>query len=432
MLSGDWIPVSLPDRLRAMVPDVRFVSLGGATEASIWSICHDVTAVDPEWPSIPYGRALRGQSFHILDHDDRPVPVGVAGELHIGGDGVARGYVGDAAQTAERFRTHPLLGQRLYRTGDLGRWRADGTIEFLGRVDRQVKVRGHRIELGEIEAVLARQDGVRRGVVSALPGPDQRPRLVAHVVADDGWDERRTVEGLARRLPDYMIPARFVVLDALPVTANGKVDHSALPNPYASRPAPAAPVEQPVTDLWTAIRDEAEKRGLRVSVVVHAADLPPARALSAAGEWARSVSGTATQAGVVLTERLPVDGLIELVPSPVAPTFVAVQEEPVPAVIDEGVLEAVRTVFSELLGRTVDLDRPFFDLGATSLNLVVAHRRLRAELCDALAVVDLFAHNTVRALAEHISGTHRPVVRAAESRAADRRQARAMAAELVR
>ncbi|WP_052684918.1 non-ribosomal peptide synthetase [Lentzea aerocolonigenes] len=448
MLSGDWIPVSLPDRLRALAPEVRFISLGGATEAAIWSICHPVEAVDPGWPSIPYGRPLRGQSFQILDEEDRPVPVGVAGELHIGGGGVARGYIGDSTQTAERFRTHPVLGQRLYRTGDLGRWRPDGTIEFLGRVDRQVKVRGHRIELGEIEAVLARQDGVRRGVVSALPGPDQRPRLVAHVVADDGWDERRTVAGLAQRLPDYMIPARFVLLDALPVTANGKVDHSALPNPYAAKPAPVARVaEEPPTDLWTAIRGEAEKRGLRLSVVVHPGELPPAQALSAAGEWARSVSGAAAQAGVVLAEGLPVDGLIELAPLPGTPAVViaprapeppaasssaAAPDEPVPVVADAGVLEAVRKVFTELLGRTVDPDRAFFDLGATSLNLVVAHRRLRAELCETLSVVDLFAHNTVRALAEHVTGTRGPVVRAAGGRASDRRQARAMAAELAR
>ncbi|MDX8055698.1 amino acid adenylation domain-containing protein [Lentzea sp. BCCO 10_0798] len=448
MLSGDWIPVSLPDRLRAMAPDVRFISLGGATEASIWSICHPVDEVDPRWPSIPYGRALRGQSFQILDQDGGPVPVGVAGELHIGGDGVARGYIGDSTQTADRFRTHPLLGQRLYRTGDLGRWRPDGTVEFLGRVDRQVKVRGHRIELGEIEAVLARQHGVRRGVVSALPGPDQRPRLVAHVVADDGWDERRAVAGLAQRLPDYMIPARFVQLGALPVTANGKVDHSALPNPYAGGPAPVARVaEEAPADLWTAIRGEAEKRGLRLSVVVHPGDLSPAQALSAAGEWARSVSGAAARAGVALAEGLPVDGLIELAPLPGAPAVVAAprapelpalsssgatQQESSPPVADTGVLEAVREVFTELLGRTVDLDRAFFDLGATSLNLVVAHRRLRTELCETLSVVDLFAQNTVRALAEHIIGARGPEVRAAGGRAADRRQARAMAAELAR
>ncbi|HWD80912.1 MAG TPA: amino acid adenylation domain-containing protein [Kribbella sp.] len=458
MLSGDWIPVSLPDRLRALVPDVRFTSLGGATEASIWSICYPVGVVDPGWPSIPYGRALRGQCFHILTADGHPAPVGTPGELNIGGGGVARGYIGDASQTAERFIEHELLGQRLYRTGDLGRWRSDGTIEFLGRVDRQVKVRGHRIELGEIEAVLARLDGVRRCVVSALPGPDQRPRLVAHIVSDDGWNERRAIAGLAERLPDYMIPARFVVLEELPVTANGKVDYAALPNPYSSGTIPVERVkcsgpEPAPTDLWTTIRDEAAKRGLVVSMIARAGDLPPARALAAAGEWARSVSGIASRLGVTVDERLPVDGLIELTPAPATvtvPAEVAVlTRHPVPAetrpavtpdgpgqiATDPGVLESVRAVFAELLDRTIDPDTAFFELGATSLNLVVAHRRLRARLHAELVIVDLFAHNTVRALAAHITGQQsrnstteppRP------SRVADRRQARVMAAELVR
>ncbi|MQS09682.1 AMP-binding protein, partial [Streptomyces alkaliphilus] len=119
MLSGDWIPLNLPDRLRRLAPGARFMSLGGATEASIWSITHPVERVDPRWRSIPYGRALRGQSFHVLDEDGTPCPVGTAGELYIGGDGLARGYTADPEQTAERFAPHPVLGERLYRTGDL-------------------------------------------------------------------------------------------------------------------------------------------------------------------------------------------------------------------------------------------------------------------------------------------------------------------------
>ncbi|MFI7123115.1 amino acid adenylation domain-containing protein [Amycolatopsis sp. NPDC049868] len=453
MLSGDWIPVSLPDRLRALVPDIRFMSLGGATEASIWSICHPVDVVDPAWPSIPYGKALRGQCFHILTEDGRPAPVGTPGELNIGGDGVARGYIGDASQTAERFITHELLGQRLYRTGDLGRWRPDDTIEFLGRVDRQVKVRGHRIELGEIEAVLARVEGVRRCVVSALPGPDHRPRLVAHVVSEDEWNERRAIAGLAERLPDYMIPARFVVLEELPVTANGKVDYAALPNPYSSGEIPveqvqcSAPKAEP-TDLWTAMRDEAAKRGLVLSVIARAGGLPPARALAEAGEWARSMSGIASHLGVTVDERLPAEGLIELTPAPatagvsvLTPRLVPAEahpavtlDEPGPIATDPDVLESVRTVFAELLDRKIDPDTAFFELGATSLNLVVAHRKLRA-LHTELVVVDLFAHNTVRALAAHITGQQgrKSAARSpGPSRTTDRRQVRAMATELVR
>jgi amino acid adenylation domain-containing protein len=247
MLSGDWIPVTLPGRLRALCPQARVMSLGGATEASIWSITYPVGDVDPAWASIPYGRPLHGQNFYILDEAGRPCPVGEAGELFIAGDGLARGYISDSRQTAERFSVHPVLGQRLYRTGDLGRWRADGAIEFLGRNDRQVKVRGHRIELGEIEAALSRIPQVRQAVVSAVPGPDERPRLVAHVsLAGHPGDagkphaeppEAALASALREHVPDYMVPARFVILPELPVTENGKVDYKALPNPFRRRSA---------------------------------------------------------------------------------------------------------------------------------------------------------------------------------------------------
>ncbi|HET6705199.1 amino acid adenylation domain-containing protein, partial [Amycolatopsis sp.] len=236
MLSGDWIPVSLPDRLRALVPGARVMSLGGATEASIWSITYPIGEVDPAWPSIPYGRPLRGQGFYVLD-DGRPCPVGEPGELYIAGAGVARGYIGDPAQTAERFAVHPRLGERLYRTGDLGRWRPDGTIQFLGRTDRQVKIRGHRIELGEIESALDRLPAVRQAVAAATPGPDGRPRLVGYVVPAEACTERELAARLGEVVPEYMVPTRFVLLDAMPVTDNGKVDHKALPNPFRRAPA---------------------------------------------------------------------------------------------------------------------------------------------------------------------------------------------------
>ena len=235
MLSGDWIPVTLPDRLRAVVPGLSFNSLGGATEASIWSITYPVGDVDPTWPSIPYGRALAGQSFYVLDDDLAPVSVGESGELFIGGDGVASGYLSDPEQTASRFITHPVLGERLYRTGDLGRWRRDGNIEFLGRVDRQVKIGGFRIELGEVESAFARCRNVRQAVAASVAGPDGRPRLVAWVAGHD-----LTVSALRRELtehlPTYMIPSRFEVMDALPVTENGKVDYKGLVSPFDAAP----------------------------------------------------------------------------------------------------------------------------------------------------------------------------------------------------
>ncbi|MEU5549999.1 amino acid adenylation domain-containing protein [Micromonospora sp. NPDC047793] len=181
MLSGDWIPVALPDQIRARVPGLRIVSLGGATEASIWSIWYPIEQVDPEWRSIPYGRPLTNQSFHVLDAALRPRPDLVSGELYIGGVGLAVGYLNDRERTAERFVVHPQTGERLYRTGDLGRYLPDGTIEFLGREDLQVKIRGYRIELAEIEAALGGHPAVAGAVVVVDGDTPLERRLAAFV-----------------------------------------------------------------------------------------------------------------------------------------------------------------------------------------------------------------------------------------------------------
>ena len=164
LLSGDWIPVGLPDTIRAKAPGLSVVSLGGATEAAIWSIYHPIGEVDPQWPSIPYGRPLANQRFHVLDEALRPRPDWVAGELYIAGAGLADGYLGDAQKTAQRFIVHPETGERLYRTGDLGRYLPGGDIEFLGRRDSQVKIRGHRIELAEVEAAVVAHPAVATAV----------------------------------------------------------------------------------------------------------------------------------------------------------------------------------------------------------------------------------------------------------------------------
>jgi pyochelin synthetase len=190
LLSGDWIPVTLPDRVRARVPGVELVSLGGATEAAIWSIHHPIREVDPGWRSIPYGRPLANQTFHVLDSALAPVPDLVPGELFIGGAGLALGYLGDERRTAERFVTHPRTGERLYRTGDLGRYLPSGEIEFLGREDSQVKIRGHRIELAEIEAALLSHPGVGSAAVLADGDPRGRRRLVAFVEPAPGSGDR--------------------------------------------------------------------------------------------------------------------------------------------------------------------------------------------------------------------------------------------------
>jgi len=230
MMSGDWIPVSLPGQIKSLADELQVISLGGATEASIWSIIHPIDEVPPEAKSVPYGRPMANQTFHVLDDALEPRPVWVPGHLYIGGIGVALGYWGDEEKTRASFITHPRTGERLYRTGDLGRYLPDGNIEFLGREDSQVKVQGYRIELGEIEAALSDHPAVREAVIAAVGERDNR-RLAAYVVPEPGSaivvSDLRAF--LKERLPDYMEPSFFVMLDALPLSSNGKVDRKALP-----------------------------------------------------------------------------------------------------------------------------------------------------------------------------------------------------------
>ncbi len=183
LLSGDWIPVSLPDRIRRLAPKARVVSLGGATEGSIWSIYHPIDEVDPGWDSIPYGKALPNQRMYVLDKSLQPCPDLVTGDIYIGGTGVALGYWKDPEKTRLQLIDHPVSGERLYATGDLGRFRRDGDIEFLGREDFQVKVRGYRVELGEIAACIQSHPGVREAVVQVAK-QDGKSSLTAYVLAD--------------------------------------------------------------------------------------------------------------------------------------------------------------------------------------------------------------------------------------------------------
>ncbi len=262
MLSGDWIPVSLPGRVRRQVPECRVISLGGATEGSIWSILHPVQEEDARRRSIPYGRPMENQRFHVFDGRGRPVPIGVVGELCIGGAGVAGGYLGRRELTAERFAPDPFgePGTRLYRTGDLGRFLPDGTIEFLGRLDHQVKIRGFRVELGEIETVLAQHPTVREAVAlvraeGASPAAGGDRRLVGYVVPQQEAvvDPAELRAWLAVRLPEYMVPPQIVVLDRLPVTPNGKLDRAALPAPEALAREVVPPrdaVEETLAGIW--------------------------------------------------------------------------------------------------------------------------------------------------------------------------------------
>ncbi|AFZ33305.1 non-ribosomal peptide synthetase (plasmid) [Gloeocapsa sp. PCC 7428] len=179
LLSGDWIPLNLPQQIWLSFERAEIISLGGATEASIWSIFYPIQFVDPDWKSIPYGYPLTNQQIYVLNQTRDRCPTWVTGELYIGGVGLAKGYWGDREKTDESFITHPQTGERLYKTGDLGRYLPNGAIEFLGRADFQVKINGYRIELGEIEASLAQHPAIQAAVVTAVGEPQ---RLVAYVV----------------------------------------------------------------------------------------------------------------------------------------------------------------------------------------------------------------------------------------------------------
>ncbi|MFE4972085.1 amino acid adenylation domain-containing protein [Kitasatospora sp. NPDC056651] len=246
MLSGDRIPPDFPAALLRLKPDLEVVSLGGPTETTIWNILHPVDAADDGSRPVPYGRPNRNNTAHVRGPEGWDRPDWVVGEIWAGGTGVARGYHGDPARTAERF------ADGLYRTGDLGRFLPDGSIEILGRSDFQIKVNGYRIEAGEVETRLTAVPGIRQAVVVRQAGTDG-DRLVAHVVpagADrPGLAELR--ERLAVHLPGYMIPSVVVWHDALPLTRNGKVDRGRLttmrhePRTPATPPAPPAPPAQP-------------------------------------------------------------------------------------------------------------------------------------------------------------------------------------------
>lgn len=211
--------------------------------------------------TVPIGRPVMNVEMYVLDAAQQLVPVDVAGELYIGGAGVARGYHKQAAQTAERFIPHPYsgkVGERLYRTGDAARYRADGNVEFLGRVDEQVKIRGFRVEVGEVEAVLAQHASVRDSVVLAREDERGGHRLVAYVVGSNGelrTEELRTY--LKQKLVEYMVPASFVMMEALPLTPNGKVDRRALPEAEGARPdtdevyvEPRSAMERTIANIW--------------------------------------------------------------------------------------------------------------------------------------------------------------------------------------
>src|SRR6185369_5028093 len=259
LLGGEALPPALARQIQEALP-ARLINVYGPTETTIWSAALEVSG--EVGLAVPLWRPIANTEIHVLDRSCHLLPLGVAGEICIGGEGVAAGYRNQPGLTAERFIPDPFAGRpggRLYRTGDLGVWRADGALEFRGRTDRQVKIRGVRIELEEIEAHLGEHSAVREVAVKVLPAAGGEVRLGAYVVPDDtgtpaGEELRDFLRG---RVPEAMVPAFFMVLADLPRTPNGKIDRRALPAPDAARVegrsafvAPRTPFERRIAEIW--------------------------------------------------------------------------------------------------------------------------------------------------------------------------------------
>ncbi|MFI0321799.1 amino acid adenylation domain-containing protein [Streptomyces rimosus] len=244
LTGGDVVPAAAVARVRAACPDTAVRHLYGPTETTLCATWHLTRAGEEPAAVLPIGRPLSNRQVYVLDAFLQPVPAGTPGELYVAGTGLARGYLGRAGLTAERFVACPFAsGERMYRTGDLVRWTEDGALLFVGRADDQVKIRGFRVELGEVEAALAAHPGVGQAVVAAREDRPGERLLVGYVVPDgQEVDADEVREHAAKILPGYMLPAAVMVMGTLPVTANGKVDHKALPAPdFAERVARRAP-----------------------------------------------------------------------------------------------------------------------------------------------------------------------------------------------
>jgi microcystin synthetase protein McyA len=260
MFGGEAVDVQAVKAVFKNQPPQRLLHVYGPTENTTFSTWYLVSDVLEEAKTIPIGRPIANTQVYILDPHMQPVPIGVAGELHIGGDGLARGYLNRPDLTASKFVPNLFSSDksaRLYKTGDLARYLSDGNIEFLGRVDHQVKIRGFRIEFGEIESVLCDHPSVQQAVVSLWHDSNEYPHLIAYVIIGTPCESpvyEELQRYLKKKLPEYMVPVFFVEVDAFPLTANGKIDRKALPSPAVPNPSafavPRTPLEQQLTDTW--------------------------------------------------------------------------------------------------------------------------------------------------------------------------------------
>ena len=264
LTGGEALSVAHVRKAQALLPDTTLINGYGPTECTTFATTFRIpSTLDASLRAIPIGRPIADTTLYVVNARGEPVPPGVIGELYIGGEGVARGYMGRDELTAARFVPDPFAGgeQCLYRTGDLVRWLPEGVIDFIGRIDGQVKIRGYRIEIGEIEAALQDLPGVRASAVLAREDQPGQKRLVAYFVAEDAAVTARALRAqLAQTLPEYMLPVAYVRMDSLPVTGNGKLDRRALPAPGRGRPEladhyvpPVGPLEQQLCALFSEV-----------------------------------------------------------------------------------------------------------------------------------------------------------------------------------
>ncbi len=364
MLGGEALPGALVAEFAGLTR-ASVENMYGPTETTIWSTTE---SAQPEQGVINIGTPIANTQVYVLDAEKQPVPVGVAGELYIGGHGVTRGYWQRDDLTAERFLPDPFVtpdraapwGARMYRTGDLVRWRADGKLDFLGRSDHQIKLRGYRIELGEIEAAMDAFAGVRQAVVMAREDVPGLVRLVGYYTASGSVDEAAMKAHLAAIMPDYMVPTAFVALEAFPLTPNRKVDRKALPAPQVrTKPEPQVRTKP---------------------------------------EWQ-----------------------VTTVAAPVAAETPKADTQPTPATTDTTFTQAtaetaIAAIWTRILGvQDIGARDNFFDLGGHSLLAVQAHREIRADLgIRSLSITDIFRFPVLSALAVKLVGQPMPAGTAAE------------------
>ena len=260
LLSGDRIPLDICETAKNAGSNADLISLGGATEAAIWSIIYPFIEVRPEWDCVPYGYPMKNQTFYVLDSNLNLCPPEVQGDLFIGGVGLAKGYNNDPEKTNKAFIKHPLLG-RIYRTGDLGKLKTEGFIEFLGRSDTQIKLNGFRIELGEIESAIMHTGLATRAVAALKDVPGSGKQIIAYVLAANADAENlesKIKAEISKTLTGYMIPARIITLETFPLSANGKVDKKQLPIPEIA----AQPIEKAITTNADLSPEEREVLGI--------------------------------------------------------------------------------------------------------------------------------------------------------------------------